>query len=35
MRDRDESGHSAPDFLWTVLLIVFIFFLLDRMGVLR
>lgn len=33
--DGDERGHSAPDYLWTILLILFIFFLLDRLGVLR
>lgn len=29
------AGHTAPDFLYTVLLILFIIFLLDRLGVLR
>jgi len=32
---KSMAGHSAPDFLWTILLIVFIIFLLDRLGVLR
>jgi hypothetical protein len=29
------EGHSTPDWLWTVVLIVFLIFLLDRLGVLR
>lgn len=33
--DPDQAGHSTPDFLWTISLIVFIVFLLDRLGALR
>lgn len=29
------NGHTAPDFLWTIALLLFIVFLLDRLGVLR
>lgn len=32
---RLQAGHTAPDFLWTILLILFIVFLLDRLGVFR
>lgn len=32
---RDQAGHTAPDFLWTIALILFIIFLLDRIGALR
>jgi len=30
----DEWGHSAPDFLWTIALILFIFVMLRMLGVL-
>jgi hypothetical protein len=30
-----DAGHTTPDWLWTIALIVFIVFLLDRLGVLR
>lgn len=35
LADVRQRGHSAPDFLWTVLLILCIIFLLDRLGALR
>jgi len=32
---KGNEGHASPDWLWTVALILFIIFLLDRLGVFR
>lgn len=34
-KDWSESGHATPDWLWTVALLLFIFFMLERLGVFR